>query len=476
MNQLRTLFLGLLLLLATTACAAVTEKARPNILFIAIDDMKPLTGTYGSETVMTPSLDALANQSVTFTQAYAQYPVCGGSRASLMTGVRPETNGVLDLKTRIRDVNPDVLTLPQHFRNNGYETAAAGKIFDPRNVESRSREDPQSWSIPYKKPMGGVDKKRGSKLAVKAIDAPGDQFVDGNINNRGIKLLQKMAAGSKPFFLAVGYKKPHLPFVVPKKYFDLYQRKAFALESFQQAPAQSDASYIMNNNSEIRGYRPTPSSGSKVKPYGKTFTPEQQRELIHGYHAAASFIDSLLGNLLKELEAIGKADNTIVVLWGDHGFHLGDHGLWGKHTTMEQAARVPMIIHVPGKKGGLAATPVELMDLFPTLAELAGLPVPAHLQGKSLVPVLEDTSVVLNGVAITQYKRNGAYGYSMRTDRYRYTEWVKPDGSVSYRDLYDLQEDPGETLNIGKLPQNKSLMDSLAKQLRQNKTGLMRLN
>jgi arylsulfatase A-like enzyme len=209
-------------------------ESRPNILFIAVDDLKPLTGEYGNQKVITPALDKLASQSVVFTRAYTAYPVCGPSRTSLLTGVRPESNGVIDLKTRMRDVNPDILTLPQHFKNHGYQTAAVGKIFDPRNVDSRDDDDPASWSIPFQKPVSVADKKGKLNLAVRSIDAPPREFVDGNINERGISLLRKMARDTKPFFLAVGYKKPHLPFAVPSTFFELYQRASFELEPFQQ--------------------------------------------------------------------------------------------------------------------------------------------------------------------------------------------------------------------------------------------------
>jgi iduronate 2-sulfatase len=454
----------------------VVSENRPNILFIAIDDLKPLTNHYGNLKVLTPTLDKLADQSTVFTKAYTQYPVCGPSRTSLLTGVRPETNGVIDLKTRMRDVNPDILTLPQFFKNNGYQTAAAGKIFDPRNVDNRNDDDPASWSVPYQKPVGKADTKTKLNLAVRAIDAPEEDFVDGTINNRGIALLRKMSSDSRPFFLAVGYKKPHLPFAVPKTYFDLYQRESFELEPYQRAPQDSDAEYILNNNKELRSYFPTPVAGGEAVAYSERgITEDQQRELLHGYYAAVSFVDSLIAELLRELEASGKAENTIIVVWGDHGFHLGDHGLWGKHTTMEQANRVPLLIRVPGNKGGDADTLVELLDLFPTLAELAGLEAPPHLQGKSLTGVLKNRELDLGDVSISQYKRKGAYGYSMRTEQYRYTEWVNVDGRVVYRDLFDMINDPGETLNVGALPENQSLMDSMASTLRKNSAGLKRL-
>ena len=469
--------LFVLTLVLVSASAASADIPRPNILFIAVDDLKPLTGHYGNQKVRTPTIDELASQSMVFTRAYTQYPVCGPSRTSLLTGLRPESNGVLNLKTRLRDIHPDIITLPQFFKDNGYQTAAVGKIFDPRNVDSRDDDDPASWSIPYQKPNGVVDKKGKPNFAVKAIDAPAKKFIDGNINNRGIALLQKMAADPRPFFLAVGYKKPHLPFVAPKKYFDLYERADFKLETYQNAPRESNPDYIMNKNNELRSYKPTAVDGVGAGDYSiDGITRDQQRELLHGYYAAVSFIDSLIADLLNELEASGKAENTIIVFWGDHGFHLGDHGLWGKHTTMEQANRVPLMIHVPGKMGGNTTTLVELLDLYPTLLDLAGFEVSAHLQGKSLVEVLSDQDIDLGDVAISQYKRKGAYGYSMRTQRYRYTEWVTEDGKVVYRDLFDLQNDPGETFNIGKLPESQALMDSMATLLRDNSVGLKRLH
>lgn len=449
---------------------------RPNVLFIAVDDLKPLTGRYGVENVVTPNLDRLADRSTVFTSAYTQYPVCGPSRASLLTGLRPESNGVLDLKTRLRDVSPGIVTLPQYFRQNGYQTAASGKVFDPRNVDSRAVDYPASWSIPFRQPTGKADQKGEVNYAVRAIDAPAAEFVDGDINGRGIDLLRQMAADPRPFFLAVGYKKPHLPFAVPASYFEWYDRDAFELASWQQAPENSDASFVLMGNNELRNYVPGGGPGAEAGEYSEAgITPTQQRELLQGYYAAVSFVDALLGELLGELERSGEADNTIIVLWGDHGWHLGDHGMWGKHTTMEQANRVPLLIHVPGQAGGRANTVVELLDLFPTLVELAELEPLGHLQGKSLVPVLLDPTADLGDVAISQYKRKGAYGYSLRTPRYRYTEWVMPDGKVAYRDLYDLEADPGETLNIGALPENGEQMDMLARLLRENGQGLLRL-
>ena len=477
MQAVRFLVILVLLFSGTPAMgqSAGPESTQPNILFIAVDDLKPLTGSYGDTVVITPSLDALAENSTVFHRAYVQYPVCGPSRTSMLTGLRPETNGVLDLKTRMRDINPDIITMPQLFKNAGYETAAVGKVFDPRNVDSRQVDDPASWTIPFKAVSGEVDNRTEPNFVAKSIDARSELFIDGQINKRGIALLQRMAGQDKPFFLGVGYKKPHLPFVVPKRFFDLYDRDTFELAPFQSAPAGSDASFVLSGNTELRTYWPAPSGAEEPGPYGDDITSEQQRELLHGYHAAVSFIDSLVGELLAALDETGEADNTIVVVWGDHGFHLGDHGVWGKHTTMEQAARHPLMIRVPGIDGGASDSLVEALDLFPTLAELAGLSVPDGLQGRSLVPILEDEHADIRDAAITQYRRKGAYGYSMRTQRYRYTEWVSATGKIVYRDLYDLVADPGETVNIAGRDENAALVAELASQLRTNGDGLLRL-
>ncbi|PKG81845.1 hypothetical protein CXF85_16680 [Colwellia sp. 75C3] len=465
---------GVLLLSFASCYVNANKLIKPNILFIAVDDLKPLIRDYGTAKVLTPNIDKLASQSTVFTSAYSQYPVCGPSRMSILTGLRPESNGIMNLKDKIRDVNPSVITLPQFFKNKGYETAAAGKIFDPRNTTSRSKEEVLSWSIPYQRPTHGLKGK--TRLAVESIDAPDEKFVDGGILKRGKKLLKKMANKNKPFFLAVGFKKPHLPFVAPKKYYDLYNRESFDLASYQSAPEDANTTYLFHKNQELRGYKPTPIKGEEIKHYPKgKLSSAHQKELLHGYFASVSFIDSLVGELLEELEKTGKSENTIIVFWGDHGFHLGDHGLWGKHTTMEQANHVPLIIKIPGSKANRYTKPVELLDVFPSLSEAAGLSIPNNLQGKSLVSLVTGKLKSINKVAISQYKRKGAYGYSMRTEQYRYTQWVTPSGKVVYRDLYDLINDPLETKNIINTPEGKLLEVGLNKQLHTNSAGLKRL-
>ena len=476
MQVIRIVAIFTLLLIGLPAAAQATtdETARPNILFIAVDDLRTMGAAFGDVRAMTPNIDTLAAKSAVFQRAYVQYPVCGPSRSSMLTGLRPESSGVLDLKTRLRDIHPDIVTLPQFFKNQGYATAAVGKIFDPRNVDSRQDDDPASWTIPFKNVSGKVDKKGTPNYAAIAIDARNEDFIDGQIHLRGKKLLRQMAQGKRPFFLGVGYKKPHLPFTVPKRFYDLYDRNDLALEAFQQAPAGSDPRYILSGNNELKNYVPHTSSNDEPQSYGDDIPAAHQRELLHGYFAAVSFIDELVGDLLNELAAVGAADNTIVVLWGDHGFHLGDHGVWGKHTTMERAAHHPMIIRMPGRDAVSVTDIVEALDIYPTLLELAGYTVPDYLQGRSLSGLIDGRGGE-DSVAITMYRRLGAYGYSLRTDRYRYTEWVNPDGAVAYRDLYDMHDDPGERRNIARDPAMADELQALAATLRDN-DGLLRLN
>jgi iduronate 2-sulfatase len=343
---------------------------RPNILFIAIDDLKPTLGVYGVEEVVTPHMDRLGARGTTFLNAACQFPVCGPSRASLLTGLRPEATGVLDLKTKMRDVHPDILTLPQYFKQQGYTTAAVGKLFDPRCVDGREFGDAVSWSIPYNdnpKPIGTKAISEG-KVVTQSIDAPDEAFVDGRIARRGVELMGELAADDSPFFLAVGFKKPHLPFVAPQRYWDQYDPERFSVASWQ-IETEGNSGYGYWNSNEIR----TDEGGPKSGP----FEPDFQRHLIHGYFACTSWIDELVGRLTQELTDRGLAENTIIVLWGDHGWHLGDHGLGGGHTAFEEAIRAPLIVVDPRmKSAGATVAPVEFTDIFPTLCELAGLPCP----------------------------------------------------------------------------------------------------
>ena len=442
-----------------------TETSPPNVLFIAIDDLKPELGCYGVKDIVTPSIDKLADQSTVFLNAHCQFPVCGGSRASLMTGLRPESVGVMDLKTSMRAKNPDVVTMPQCFRNNGYATAAVGKIYDPRCVDNKKTNDAPSWSIPYSQIPHSKVKDAKTKQVTVASKFDDDELTDGWIRGEGVRLMRQLKSGDKPFFLAVGFKKPHLPFVAPQKYWDLYSPEQIQLAK-HRGGIENDNGYSIHNSSEYRGYEGVPAEGP--------FSEELQRRSIHGYKACVSFIDAQVGLLLDELETLGLKENTIVVLWGDHGFHLGDHGMFGKHTTLEQATRVPLVIHVPGSKGSTTTSPVELCDIYPTLGELAGIGCP-KLDGRSFKSVIADASQTSRDGALTVFKSKGAYGYSFRTQRYRYTEWVNKKSKTVAKDLYDYQTDPLETVNLADQPKFAEIQQTLATQLRAHAQGCERL-
>ena len=457
-------------------CAALSAAAdKPNILFIAVDDLKPMLGCYGDTVVKTPRLDRLAEQSTVFLNAHCQQAVCAPSRASLMTGLRPDSTQVWDLKTKIRDMNPDVVTLSQFFKQNGYTAVGTGKIFDFRSVEGHEHDDAASWSRPYvvfpknpneqfgfldpdfhqrvKRAKASGTKSRELKKALGGfppveihMDVPDNAYDDGLIAETGIKLLNELAPKDDPFFIAVGFKKPHLPFVAPKKYAELYKRSQFKPDPLQVAP-KGAPEYAVQPGWELRN-----GSYSGI-PAEAPLSEELQAELIHGYYACVSYIDAQIGKLLDALQATGEAENTIVVFWGDHGFHLGDHGIWCKHTNYEQATRVPLLIaDLRAPKRIKNSSPVEFVDIYPTLCELAGLPVPKVLEGDSLVPIVNGSQQAVKSAAVSQYPRNApghgeVMGYAFRDSRYRYVEWRQGDDVIDH-EFYDYKRDPKETRNL----------------------------
>ncbi|MBI9020632.1 MAG: sulfatase [Verrucomicrobia bacterium] len=456
MNCKRAPFLAISLL----GLQAAAESERPNILFIASDDMKPLIGAYGDTFAQTPHLDRLAARGTAFVNAHCQWAVCGPSRASLMTSLMPETTGVTGFKP-MRAKIPDVVTLPQYFRDNGYATAATGKLNDPRCVEGgRATDDPLSWSIPYQAGMSNPWKPAGNP-PFAAPDIKDNQHEDGQICDTGLDLLEKLAKGDEPFFLGVGFKKPHLPFIAPKKQWDLYDRAQVPLAVWQKLPVNG-LERTWNKAKEARGYDGVPEEG--------LFPEELQREMIHGYYACVSMVDAQVGRLLEKLDELGLTDNTIIVFWGDHGFHLGDHGDWGKHTNVEQGTRVPFIVVDPRNPASVKnAHPAGFIDLYPTLCELAGLDIPDQVQGRSLVPMLGDPDARVRNGIISLFRRDGM-GYAYRTDRYRYIEWIK-GAAVDARELYDYETDPDETENLAGKREYKDLIETLAEQMREDAVG-----
>jgi iduronate 2-sulfatase len=458
----------LLLACCTVALAADKAAAPPNVLFICVDDLKPLLCCYGDDIAKTPNLDRLAARGLVFDRAYCNQAVCAPSRNSLLTGVRPSTLGIYDLGTNFRRVVPNAVTLPQHFRAQGYHTEALGKIF---HVGHGNHEDPASWCVPHwqaktiayalpeNKPKQGMTREEalfanqpgGKKLprgaAFESADVDDEAYPDGKIAAEAMLRLQ--AAKKKPetpFFLAVGFLKPHLPFCAPKKYWDLYQRERFPLAERRRLPDGAPR-YAPQFGGELRQYANIPEKGA--------IPDDLQRTLIHGYYAAISYMDAQLGRVIDELDRLDLAENTIIVLWGDHGWHLGDHGMWCKHTNYEQAARIPLMIVAPGvtRPKTRSASLVETVDLYPTLCELASLPKPnkpLKLEGQSLVPILRDPTATVKDHVLHVYPRGERIGRAIRTARYRLVEWKKSgdaDSAAEY-ELYDYEADPLETKNL----------------------------
>ncbi len=489
------------------------QPTKPNILFIAVDDLKPILGCYGNTLVKTPNIDRLAKMATVFNSNYCQQAVCGPTRASIMTGKRPDYTKIWNLTTQMRDVNPDILTLPQYLISQGYETSGVGKIYHPSSAIGGV--DPASWSIPYLKsdekdfpsnlgePANGQyqlattkalmtpemikeRKQRNKETAQendenpKSIKGPSTECIDvpDNAYNDGVnaliaqKQITTLSKQKKPFFMAVGFSKPHLPFVAPKKYWDLYQRNEMPIAPFQEH-AKNSPLIAYHQSGELRNYPditefttlPTDSLRIGLK-------LEKQKELVHGYYASVSYMDAQVGILLNTLESLGTLNNTIIVLWGDHGWHLGDHDLWHKHTVFEQATRTPLLIASPGIKAGKTDSQSEFVDVFPTICNLAGLPIPEQLDGKSLKPLMLNNKNSVKEYSISQYprklkkeqaaslgyKKNNLMGYSLRTDRYRYTIWMNDftskqafDSTKVYAtELYDYEKDPLEKVNVVK--------------------------
>lgn len=473
MNAKRLLFFLAMLAGVPPFCdSAAAPATKPNVLLLCVDDLKPLLGCYGDKHIQSPNLDRLAARSLLFERAYCNQAVCAPSRNALMTGARSTTLGVYDLGTNFREAIPDAVTLAQYFMQNGYRTEALGKIF---HVGHGNHEDPASWSVPhfsarsiaYVLPesranqgltreealfanQGASNLPRGA--AVESADVPDNAYPDGKIADEAIRRLQMAKSKStEPFFLALGFLKPHLPFCAPKKYWDLYDRSSFTLPALR-TPPEGAPKYAPTTWGELRQYSDIPDTGP--------LTDEQARAMMHGYHAAVSYVDAQIGRVLDEFDRLGLATNTIIVLWGDHGWHLGDHGMWSKHTNYEEATHIPLLIAAPGvtKPGTRTKALAETVDLYPTLCELAGLPkpkLPQPLDGQSLVPVLKNPSGQGKQAIFHVFPRHRRgdgeiLGQAVRTERYRLVEWKKPGAPPETADLelYDYHADPAETKNL----------------------------
>lgn len=451
--------------------AAHADAKKPNVLFISVDDLRPNIGCYGDKLAVTPNIDGLASRGMRFNRAYCQVAVCNPSRASLMTGRKPDTLGVWTLPIHFREAMPNAVTIPQWLRKFDYTAVSHGKIYH------NPTPDPQSWSepirdlprLPYPYPDGTRDiintaqaelpqkdwrKKNLRAISTASPDLPDNKLLDGARTDMCIEDLKRLGRSERPFFLAMGYIRPHLAFVAPRKYWDMYDPEQLPILTDEKMPTDAPP-YALHNNSELSHYvdlidMPRPWDD-------ETVPPQKMKQLMHGYYACVSYVDAQIGRLLRTLEEEGLQDNTIVVLWSDHGWKLGEYRGWGKMTNYEIDARVPLIISAPGMKtaGQHSDSLVELLDLFPTLCEMTGIEVPDFVEGKSLVPVLQNSAAAVREAAVSQYYRRHEgseyMGYSLRTDRHRYTEWRDfTTGEVVDQEMYDHEVDDQEMTNIAK--------------------------
>ncbi len=484
---------------------AVAEQPRPNVLFLSVDDLKPALGCYGFDEVKTPNIDRLAARGTVMLNNYCQQAICAPSRMSMFTGLRPDTTQVWDLKAKLLAKCPSAFTMQEYFKNNGYETAGSGKV-----MHGAVDEHPRSWSIPFRHKSDlpyakgfkvpahenafyqgekehevyqeMLDAKisdwkvrfkwmaeKGAQPSTECLDVPDDAYVDGAQTVYHMELMEKLSKKKKPFFLTVGFCKPHLPFVAPKKYWDLYDRDDIELAPFREKAANSPA-FAYHQWGELKSYSDIP------RKWNTPLEEEDQKKMIHGYYACVSYIDAQIGKLLDKLDELKLADDTIIVLWGDHGWHLGDHGMWCKHSNFEQATKAPLIFTAPGYNSGQKAEGMtEFVDIFPTLCDLAGLDVPKELEGDSLVPVMKDPSANVKEYSISQYPRAGKrMGYTLRTQRYRLVMWMRNDwrstkkfdeSFVETMELYDYEKDPLETVSQQNNPKYKDVLDDLKEKM-----------
>ncbi|HTF21737.1 MAG TPA: sulfatase [Chryseolinea sp.] len=438
------------------------QKSQPlNILFIAVDDLNNDLGCYGNKVVKSPNIDRLAARGVRFDRAYTQFPLCSPSRSSLLTGRRPDVTGIYELQTHFRKNLPDVITLPQLFKNNGYHSARVGKIFHygvPGQIGTNGLDDSISWTQRVN-PIGHdkvdeasitnvtPDRGLGSALSWRIENTPDEEQTDGKVATEAIKILEERKG--EPLFLAVGFYRPHTPYVAPARYFDLYP-----------------ASKIQLAEEKLNDLDDVPEAALFTKPPHWGVSEANRKEAQRAYYASISFMDAQVGRVLDALDRLKLADKTIIVLWSDHGYNLGQHGQWMKQSLFENSARVPFIVSAPGARKNVASgRTVELLDIYPTLAELASLK-QEGAEGKSLAALLKDPKARWDKPAYTQVRRNTIMGRSVRTERWRYTEW--DDGNAGV-ELYDHEKDPKEFTNLATDPSFHEQVKELSALLKKNR-------
>jgi uncharacterized sulfatase len=463
MQKIQLYTTAVLGLAASTMMQAQVRDKKLNVLFIAVDDLNNDLGCYGSPIVKSPHIDRLASHGVRFNKAYCQFPLSSPSRSSLLTGYTPDKTQIYELQTHFREIIPDIVTLPQLYKQHGYETTRVGKIFHygvPGQIGTDGLDDPASWDKVIN-PIGRDKKEEsliinhtpqrglGSSLSYLIADGEDEEQTDGIVATEAIKLLEEQK--DKPFFLAVGFYRPHTPYIAPRKYFDIYP-----LETIPLAPA------VENDWDDI------PEAALFTKPANWGLPDEKLREAKRAYYAAVSFMDAQVGRVLDALDRLNLTDKTIIVLWSDHGYHLGEHGQWMKQSLFEKSARIPFIISTPHSvKGEICERTVELLDIYPTLAALNNLPLPNKQDGNDLSPLLKKPSAKWTHPAYTQVARRNQggkviMGRSIRTEEWRYTEWDEGRAGV---ELYNHPTDPQEYVNLANKPEYGKKIKELSKLL-----------
>lgn len=460
--------MAILFIVSILATQNATAK-KPNVLFIAVDDLRPTLGAYGNKKVISPNIDELASKGIVFENAYASVPTCGASRASLLTGIRPTRERFKISYSRIDEDTPDATTLPKLFKEHGYQAISLGKI------THRPADIADHWSEkPIKPPFNAYHTKKNLDIQKKiksgeikglfraypyeSAEVEESKYFDGRVAELAVERLGQLKNSDKPFFLAVGFSKPHLPFSVPKKYWDMYPEEKIVLPTNYFNPRYAPRQAI-SKFGELRGYYGVPKKGP--------VSDEMALKLIHGYHAAVSFADAQVGKVLAALDENQLRENTIIVLWGDHGWQIGEHKIWNKHSNFKTGLHSPLIFSVPGKKQNLRTSAVtEFVDIFPTLCDLVGLPKPKQLQGESVASLLDNPDKHSNTSAYGRWTG----GDTIFTERYAYTEWSqKESGKKVARMLFDHSKDPDENVNIAERKENEALIKKLAKMLEQKK-------
>ncbi len=459
MIRVCTFTLGMLL------AASIAGADRPNVLFIAVDDLRPELACYGRHQMHSPNIDRLARGGVLFERAYCMVPTCGASRASLMTGIRPTRRRFVNYLTWAEKDAPNVPTMNMHFKDHGYTTRSLGKVFHHPADRAEGWSEP-AWRpqrIPwYQRPENAALHKRRQKEgqrkrgpAWESADVPDNAYADGVLAEHAVDVLGELKRQGEPFFLAVGFFKPHLPFIAPQAYWDLYDPAEIHLPDNYHVPKDAPPASI-HSSGELRAYAGIPAKGP--------VSEQTARQLIHGYYACVSYTDAQIGKLLEALDRLELAQNTVVVLWGDHGWNLGEHTLWCKHSCYETSMQIPLIVRAPGIAGGQSRSGlVESIDLYPSLCELTGLPLPGHLAGRSFARLLSDPRAEWKTAAVGRYRN----GDTIRTDGHRFTQYASGSGRPAARMLYDHRLDPAENVNVVDDPMRAEVVKRVAAELRE---------